>query len=96
MQNGVRNLAILVGVMLIGGILTAGFSGSVPTIIQTTDPAASPFEATPEQAALFVFWIFFVVANMVVVGAILAGLFYLGNREVKRAEEMPNRLERSE
>jgi hypothetical protein len=96
LRDGVKNLALLVGVMLVFGVLTAGFSGSVPTIIQTTDPAASAFEATPEQAALFVFWVFFVLANMIVVGAILAGLFYLGNREVKKAEQMPNRLESSE
>ncbi len=93
MRSGVQTLALLVGVTLIGGILTAGFSGTVPTIIQTTDPAASAFEATPEQAALFVFWVFFVLANMIVVGGVLAGVFYLANREVKRAEATSNRLE---
>lgn len=96
MRSGVQTLALLVGVTLIGGILTAGFSGTVPTIIQTTDPAASAFEATPEQAALFVFWVFFVLANMIVVGGVLAGVFYLANREVKRAEVTPNRLESSD
>lgn len=95
MKRGAGTLAILVGVMLLGGVVTAGLAGGVPIIIQSTDPNASPFEATPQQAGQFVFWIFFVLSNVIVVGGILAGIFYLGSREVKRAKEMPILSERN-
>lgn len=95
MKRGVGTLVILVGVMLLGGLVTAGLAGGVPIIIQSTDPNASPFEATPQQAGQFVFWIFFVLANVIVVGGVLAGIFYIGNREVERAKEMPSLSERN-
>lgn len=78
-------LAFLVAIMLGGGVLTASIFGSAPLIVQSDIPDANVFEATPEQATLFAFWILFVIFNLVGAGLTLAVLFWRGNYEVKLA-----------
>lgn len=94
MRRGVLILAGLVVLVIAGGVLTAGIGAGIPTIIQSTDPAASPFAATPEQANLFLFWIAFVIFNLVGAGLTIALIFWFLSREVKVVNEMPNRSER--
>lgn len=83
-------LAFLVVVMLAGGAFTARILPDAPTIIQTTDPNASVFAATPEQANQLFFWVIFVVVNVVGAGLTLAGLIWLGSRSVDAARRQPN------
>ncbi len=94
MRRGVLILAGLVVIVIAGGVLTAGIGAQIPTIIQSTDPAASPFAATPEQANLFLFWIVFVIFNLVGAGLTIALIFWFLNWQVKSVNEMPNRAER--
>lgn len=94
MRRGVLILAGLVIVVLAGGALTAGLGANIPTIIQTTDPNASPFAATPEQANLLLFWIAFVIFNLLGAAVTIMAILWFLNRQVKIAHEMPNRAER--
>lgn len=96
MQRGLIILAGLVIVMIGGAGLTANLATEAPTIIQTTDPNGSVFTATPEQAAQIIFWILFVVGNIVVVAGIFAVLLWRGHKEVKTAKELPVVGERPE
>jgi len=93
-RRGVLILAGLVVLVIAGGVLTAGVGSGIPTIIQSTDPSASPFAATPEQANLFLFWIAFVIFNLVGAGVTIALLFWFLNWQVKTANETPNLEER--
>lgn len=90
MKRGVAILAFLTIVTIAGGFLTSGLFSDFPILIQSTDPNASVFEATPEQANLFIFWTMFVIANLVVIGGILAFLFWRGNAAVEQARVTPN------
>jgi hypothetical protein len=92
-RRGLLLLIVLLALMLGGGALTANLLTDAPTIIQSTDPNASVFEATPEQAAQFIFWVFFVLFNLVGAGATIAFLMWRGNVEVRRANAMPKASE---
>lgn len=96
MQRGVIILAGLMIVLIGGAGLTANLAGEAPTIIQSTDPNASVFTATPEQAAQFIFWIMFVLGNVVVVAGILAVLLWRTHHAVANAKEAPIVGERPE
>ncbi|MCA9892982.1 MAG: hypothetical protein KC615_08355 [Anaerolineae bacterium] len=89
MKRSLGILVFLVIIMLIGGVLTSGVFGGVPTIIQTDNPDASVFQATPEQANQIIIWVTFVVVNVLGAGLTLAFLFWFGNREVKVVSRMP-------
>lgn len=88
MKRGILVLAVLMIITITGGVLTSGLFPGVPTIIQSVDPNANVFEATPEQANLIIFWTLFVLGNLVVIGLVLAVLFWRGNVEVERAHLM--------
>lgn len=94
MRTGLIVLAGLVIIMIGGAGLTSQLAPSVPTVIQTADPNASAFEATPLQAGQFIFWVVTVIGNVVLLGAGLAGLLWLSNREVSKAKAMPTLEER--
>lgn len=96
MQRGLIILAGLVIVMIGGAGLTANLAGEAPTIIQTTDPNGSVFTATPEQAAQFIFWILFVVGNVVIVAGILAVVLWRSHNAVVKAKDLPTVGERPE
>ena len=85
MKRGLAIFAFLLVVTIEGGVVTAGFNFQVPVIHQTSDPSASVFEATPEQANMLVILIGFVLFNVLGAGATLAFLFWFGNREVLNA-----------
>lgn len=89
----VAALAFLVIIVIVGGGLTSQLMTEAPIIIQSDVPDASVFEATPQQAAQFIFWTLFVLGNVVVVGLVLAFLFWRGNVEVRKAEAMPKASE---
>lgn len=93
MRRGLIFLAFLLIVMIAGAGLTSQIAPSVPTMIQTADPNGSVFEATPIQAGQFIFWVGFVLVNVVGAGLTIAGLLWLGNREVTKAKAMPTRAE---
>ena len=88
-----RSLGILIILMviMIGATSLFQLGLSVPTIEQTTDPNGSVFEATAEQAGMFIFWVLFVLGNVVVVGGVLGILFWRGNVAVARANAMEAR-----
>jgi hypothetical protein len=88
-KRGVAILAFLLIVTIAGGVLTANVGFTIPTMQQTNDPAASFFEATPNQAVYLVLMIGFILVNVLGAGLTMAFLFWLGNREVKRAAAMP-------
>lgn len=76
-------LAVLIIVVLAGGALSSGmFNLNSLLVIQSSNPDASVFEATPVQAFQFFFWVFFVLGNVVVAGGLLALVFWLLNRMI--------------
>ncbi|QPC80797.1 hypothetical protein G4Y79_13875 [Phototrophicus methaneseepsis] len=86
MRRSLGALVIFVVILLVGGVFTAGIFGGVPMIIQSQNPDASVFQATPEQANQFIIWIAFVIINVIGAGVTLALLFWFGNRELKVVE----------
>lgn len=94
MRRGVGILALLVIVTIGGGLLTANLGISPPLMIQTEDPAASVFSATPNQALYFLLWVGFVIVNVVGAGLTIALLLYLANRGKKWADVTPVLAER--
>lgn len=91
MKRGLVTLIVLLAVTLAGGAITSQVFRADVSIIQTTNPNASVFDATPEQAAQIIIWIAFVLFNLVGAGVTLALLFWFGSRAVARARAMPER-----
>ena len=96
MKRGLFVLAVLVAITIAGGVLTAGVGFEIPIIQQVDSPAASAFEATPNQAVTFLLVVGFILVNVVGAGLTLAFIFWLLNREVNRAKAMPTLEERRE
>lgn len=83
-------LAVLMIIVITGGVLSSGlFDINTLLVIQTDNPDASTFEATPVQAFQFFFWVFFVLGNVVVFGGILALVFYGLNRLLTQEHNTP-------
>lgn len=89
-------LAFFVILVIAGGGLTAQLLQDAPILIQSEIPDASVFEATPQQANQFIFWVVFVIINVVVVAAVLALLMWNGHRGVRVAENTEARSTRLE
>lgn len=89
MNRGVLILGFLLAITIAGGVLTAGIAFEIPILQQTTDPIASPFMATNGQALQLLAVIGFVIFNVVGAGLTLALVFWLLNKQVKIAKEMP-------
>jgi len=84
-------MGVVVVILIAGGALSSGLIDlSGLQIIQTADPNASVFEATPEQANQFFFWVVFVIINLIGAGLTLALVFWLGSRAVAQAKALPN------
>ena len=96
MNRGVLILGFLLAITIAGGVLTAGVAFDIPIIQQTTDPAASPFMATNGQALSFLALVGFVVFNVIGAGLTLAFIFWLLNKQVTIAKDMPTLEERRE
>jgi hypothetical protein len=96
MKRGVAILAGLLIITIAGGVLTSGLGFEIPIIQQSNDPAASFFEATPNQSLYLLLMIGFILFNVIGAGLTFAFLFWIGNREVKRAKAMPTLAERRE
>lgn len=94
MKRGVAILALLLIITIAGGVLTANVGFKIPTMQQTNNPAASFFEATPDQAVYLILMIGFILFNVIGAGLTAAFLFWLGSREVKQANAMPSLAER--
>jgi hypothetical protein len=83
-------LAVLMIIVITGGVLSSGlFNINTLLVIQTDNPDASAFEATPVQAFQFFFWVFFVIGNVAVVGGVLALVFYVLNRMLTQERSTP-------
>ena len=96
MKRGVFILGFLLAITIAGGVLTAGVGFGIPLIQQSTDPSASVFMATNDQALMFVGLVGFVLFNVVGAGLTLAFVLWLLNKQVKIANEMPTLEERNE
>lgn len=90
MRRGLLILAGLVALIIFGGGLTSQLLTEAPIIIQSENPDASVFKATPEQANQFIIWVVFVLVNVVGAGLTLALIFWGGNKQVATARAMPN------
>ena len=89
-----RRVAVLAGLVILllaGGALSSQLFQGAPIITQTDTPDASVFEATPQQAGQFIFWVGFVLINLIGAGATLAFFMWRGHTEVRRAGDMPLR-----
>lgn len=84
MKRGMGILIAAVVVLIVGGGLTSQLAG-VPLIVQTDTPDASVFTATPEQAAQIFILVGIVLSNVVILGGLIAGLFWWLNRSVVRS-----------
>lgn len=96
MKRGVSILGFLLAVTLACGVLTAGVGFGLPLIRQSTDPVASVFMATNDQALLFVGLVLIVFLVMGGMGTGLALVLWFLNKQVKIAKEMPTLEERRE
>jgi len=85
----VKALAIFVIILLVGGAFSSGLIPSAPVLTQSIDPNASVMAVTSEQANQLVFWVIFVLVNVIGVGVTIAVLIWLGSRAVKNAKAMP-------
>lgn len=89
MKRYMAVMGVVFILLVAGGAISSGLIDlSGLAIIQTADPNASAFEATPEQANQFFFWIVFVLVNVVGAGLTLALVFWLGSRSVAQARSM--------
>jgi hypothetical protein len=89
----VKKLVILVGFVILLTVFGAGSAGllpSLPFLVQTTDPNASPMMATPEQANQLVFWVVFVIINLIGAGVTLALVMWFLGRATNHARSLPN------
>lgn len=81
-------LVVIAGALVFGGAITSELSKqSNLAIIKTDDPNASVFVATPDKATALFLMVGFIVANVVVVGAVLALIFYFLDRNVRLAKD---------
>lgn len=96
LRNGdesVRKYAFLIVILLIlagGGILTAieqagGFEKIIPYLQQTSNPEASPAYATQWQAEQLVFFIGFLLVNLIGIGGTIAFIMWTLDRQVRVA-----------
>lgn len=77
-------LIVIIGALVFGGAITSELSKqSNLAIIKTDDPNASVFVATPDKATALFLMVGFIVANVVVIGGILALIFYFLDRNVR-------------
>lgn len=96
MRRGIVILIILLVLLIGGGGLTSQLLSEAPIIVQSSDPNASVFEATPEQANQFIFWAGFVLFNLLAAALTFMVIMWRGNVEVKKAQQMPNRETQSD
>lgn len=88
-----RKYAFLVVILIVlagGGMLTAiqqagGVENIIPYLQQTSNPEASPAHATVWQAEQLVFFIGFLVVNLVGIGATIAFIMWALDRQVRVA-----------
>lgn len=80
-------LAFLMIVVIAGGVISSGMLSdplSGLLIVQSSEPNASPFVATPQQAMQIVFWGGFVIFNVLGLALTLALIFWFLNRSLVR------------
>lgn len=88
-----RKYAFLVVILVIlaaGGVLTAiqqagGFERVIPYLQQTSNPEASPAHATVWQAEQLIFFIGFVLVNLLGIGGTIAFIMWALDRQVRIA-----------
>ncbi|MCU0480082.1 MAG: hypothetical protein MUE54_02590 [Anaerolineae bacterium] len=88
-----RKYAFLIVILLIlagGGILTAveqagGFEKIIPYLQQTSNPEASPAYATQWQAEQLVFFVGFLLVNLIGIGGTIAFIMWALDRQVRVA-----------
>lgn len=88
-----KNLGILAGIVLVLLVFGAGSAGllpGLPVITQTSDPNASVSAVTPEQANQFIFFVVFVLINVIGAGLTIAILFWFLGRATSNARRIPN------
>lgn len=86
-------LLVLVGLLLLGGFLTAqillnGPSGALPgLIVQTLDESSSTLAVGPGQAVAFIIFVLFTLGTLISSGGILALLFRHLDRQAAEAKK---------
>ena len=93
-DNLVRKYAFLIVILIIlvaGGVLTAvdqagGFEKLIPYLQQTSNPDASPAYATQWQAEQLVFFIGFLLVNLIGIGGTIAFVMWALDRQVRVAK----------
>lgn len=88
-----RKLGVLAGFVLIltvFGAVSAGLVPGLPFLVQTDDPNASTMMATAEQANQLVFWVIFVLINLIGAGVTLTIVMWFLGRATNHARSLPN------
>jgi uncharacterized SAM-binding protein YcdF (DUF218 family) len=94
-NKGLGTLVVLMAILLFFGAGSAGLLPPLPILTQTTDPNANPTMVTPEQANQFVFFVIFVLVNLIGAGGTIALLLWFLGRATSHArsqENQPNPL----
>jgi hypothetical protein len=89
-KRGVGFLAIIVLIMLVGSVLTAGVWGGLPVMKQTADPMGSYFQAPPGKAFAFFILVSALASGAIINGLVIGGVIWFLNREIKITAQMPN------
>lgn len=85
-----RRLGIIVGILVIlaigGGLTTllqdGGVGNILPFLQQSSNPEASPMEATSWQTEQFFLMVGFILFNMIGIGLTIAAIMWFLNRQV--------------
>lgn len=88
-------LIVVVAVLIAGGFLSMAISQQGSSVIpglriQTFNPEASVTAVTPQKGALFALFAMIALGSVVGMGATLAVIFWLLNRQIVRAKQSPN------
>jgi hypothetical protein len=88
-------LITVIILLILGGYISQSIStqgaGAIPGLQpQTDNPNASPMQVTPLKGAQFFLFTAIVLGSVVGMGAVLALIFWLLNREVVKVEKQPD------
>ena len=93
-------LIVVVVLLIFGGFMSYVISrqgaAAVPMIkVQTENPEASVFTVTPDKGAYFIVFVAICLGSLVGMGATLALIFRLLNRQVEIVKHEPDRAAKS-
>jgi hypothetical protein len=89
-------MVVLIGSGFMSYNLTKYGAGAIPMMrVQTENPEASPMVVTAEKGGLFFVFVAIALGSVVGMGATLAIVFWLINRNIMRVRQTPQKAAKS-